>query len=129
MDDKISGLLKKENRGYSIKVNSTHSINRKRFTIAHEIGHFMLHDDLIGDGISDNLAYRSFHEDHQDNNSKIQQEHETEANRFAAMLLMPEHLIKQEWQSGNRAISDLARKFMVSEQAMEIRLRGINLQS
>ena len=39
--------------GYVITVNSKHGGTRKRFTVAHEIAHYVLHRDLIGDGIVD----------------------------------------------------------------------------
>lgn len=45
--------------GYYIKVNGAHSPYRKRFTLAHEIAHHLLHRDQIGDGIEDNALYRS----------------------------------------------------------------------
>lgn len=45
--------------GYHIDINAAHSLNRKRFTLAHEIAHYLLHRDLIGDGIEDNGLYRS----------------------------------------------------------------------
>lgn len=58
MDENISGVLEKQNDGkFHIKVNSRHHPNRQRFTIAHEIGHFILHNHLIGNGIQDNKAF------------------------------------------------------------------------
>ena len=60
----ISGAIFKNekvggSRGYVCFVNNTHSTERQRFTIAHEIAHFILHRDYIGDGITDNGLLRS----------------------------------------------------------------------
>ena len=60
--DDISGMIRKEqggSSGYAIYVNGTHPESRRRFTIAHEIGHFILHREFIGDGITDDALYRS----------------------------------------------------------------------
>ena len=65
MVPEISGKIMKASppmggpAGYAIFVNYTHSRGRQRFTIAHEIAHFVLHRDLIGDGIADDALYKS----------------------------------------------------------------------
>jgi len=89
--DDISGKIQKDEEhggrsGYAIFVNGNHSVQRRRFTIAHEIAHFILHTPLIGDGIFDDALYRS------------NQSHfiETEANQMAADILMPLPLIKKK---------------------------------
>ena len=122
LDDAVSGSLQKEKGEFYITVNSEHSGNRKRFTIAHEIGHFILHDHLIGEGIYDNMAYRS---DDNRKNPNINQFHETEANRFAASILMPEPLINDLRSRGIRTIPGLAAALGVSQQAMRIRMESI----
>jgi Zn-dependent peptidase ImmA (M78 family) len=60
----ISGKLFKDAKlagesGYAILVNGTHPEVRQRFTIAHEIAHFMLHRTDVGEGIIENTFYRS----------------------------------------------------------------------
>src|ERR1700722_742624 len=45
--------------GYAIFVNALHKLVRQRFTIAHELAHFILHRANIGDGITDDALYRS----------------------------------------------------------------------
>jgi hypothetical protein len=62
---------------FSIDVNGRHSDARRRFTLAQEIAHFLLHRDLMRDGIVDNAMYRS----------GLPDPIETEANRLAAELL------------------------------------------
>ena len=41
----ISGALRREGNGWKIYVNRQDSPQRKRFTIAHELGHYFLHAD------------------------------------------------------------------------------------
>lgn len=116
-NDPISGMIKKDTRsnsGYSIYVNSTHHKNRMRFTVAHEIAHYILHQEYIGDGILDDVMYRS----------SLSSKMEREANNFAANILMPWSLLdKMMKENTNVSIEELAEKFEVSKSAMSIRLR------
>ncbi len=112
----ISGMIvKNETRGgssgYAIVVNDNHPETRRRFTIAHEIAHFLLHKDLIGDGISEDALLRS----------GLSSEVETEANKLAADILMPWDLLREYTNQGITSIRELARIFNVSENAMSIR--------
>ena len=103
--------------GYVIRVNRHDSPGRQRFTIAHEISHYLLHEQFIGDGITDDILYRS----------GISDWKEAQANRLAADILMPEALVAA-WLDRARALgvqdltNYLAEKFEVSEGAMRIRL-------
>src|SRR4051812_38055761 len=45
--------------GFVVRVNRHDSTQRQRFTIAHEISHYLLHEAEIGDGITDDVLYRS----------------------------------------------------------------------
>lgn len=98
--------------GYAIFVNRNHPITRRRFTIAHEIAHFVLHDDKIGEGISDDGLYRS----------GLSHKIEAEANRMAADILMPWSLIGEAMRDGENNVEALAKRFAVSKSAMSIRL-------
>jgi Zn-dependent peptidase ImmA (M78 family) len=105
--------------GYAIYVNARHPEVRRRFTIAHEIAHFLLHRDLIGDGIQDDGLYRS----------GLSNIVEKQANRLAADILMPRQLIVQVINSGIVApddIDNLAKLFNVSRDAMSIRVLGVS---
>lgn len=127
MDDDISGVLEKRGGRYRILVNAGHAPTRKRFTIAHELGHFLLHRHLIDDRISDTRAYRTSQSDAY-RGAAIGSKQETEANRFAANLLMPTSLI-------NRLMADkrpndpltLARELGVSRAALKIKLESMGL--
>lgn len=115
--DSISGMIRRDAErggpsGYAIFANGDHAATRRRFTIAHEIGHFVLHRELIGDGITDDALYRS----------RLQGGIEAAANRFAADLLMPWNLIREVVAGGVDTVEALAEAFNVSRSAMSIRL-------
>lgn len=100
----------------TITVNMTHPETRQRFTIAHELAHYILHRDLIGDGVIDNAMYRS---------ERLSDERERQANRYAAQLLMPKKLVRRAWDDGARTREALAALFKVSPEVAEIRMREL----
>lgn len=115
--DNISGYIERQNGTYRIVVNATHARTRQRFTAAHELGHFIYHRDLLGDGVGDNRAYRADGTNRP--NANIRPIHERQANSFAANVLMPRHRLADV---GNATTSELAMMFDVSQEAMRIRL-------
>jgi hypothetical protein len=98
--------------GFSILVNASDAFTRKRFTIAHELAHFILHLKDVDGGVQDDAFYRS----------RLSDKQEREANRLAADILMPIDAIQQMIRAGVRDVSQLAARFAVSTQAMAIRL-------
>ncbi|MGV0876800.1 ImmA/IrrE family metallo-endopeptidase [Martelella sp. FLE1502] len=118
----ISGKIQRDERGgYYIVANTTEPEVRQRFTIAHELGHYIYHRALIGDGIADSPAYRAPDEAIYDE-TPLERFHETQANQFAANLLMPRKLIrKAEAEHPGADVQQLAKLFKVSEDAMRIR--------
>jgi Zn-dependent peptidase ImmA (M78 family) len=101
--------------GYTILVRGADNFARKRFTIAHEVAHYLLHKHLFRGGeLVDDALYRS----------NLSTHVEIQANGLAADLLMPWHLLAPRAHEG---VSELARLFQVSEQAMRIRLDSANL--
>jgi Zn-dependent peptidase ImmA (M78 family) len=115
--DDISGSIQKLGHTFLIKINANHAPTRRRFTLAHEIAHYVLHRDLIGDGITDNALYRS------DQPGFI----ETQANSYAANILMPSKLIRSAWEGGLRTKEAIGERFIVSPQAARIRLETLGL--
>jgi Zn-dependent peptidase ImmA (M78 family) len=129
----ISGLIFREGSQVTIGVNSSHHENRKRFTIAHEIGHFYLHaqnplfvDKVFAVKLRDHASSEAINMD------------EIEANAFAAELLMPTHMLRKDLQQVSSDILDytadgsldivldrLAKTYQVSKQAMTIRLANL----
>ncbi len=89
------GKIIRGNTKTLIKVNSDIKFEeRKRFTIAHEIGHYLLHNKLeldVHNETSNSLNW--FNSTEQQAKKGIQ---EWEANDFAAELLMPEALVRKE---------------------------------
>lgn len=114
--DNLSGKLQKDKEsksGFSIYANKNHSQQRRRFTIAHEIAHFILHRHLIeGDGLIDDALYRS----------GLSNAIEASANEMATDILMPWHLVNKSINDGTTTIDTLAHEFNVSNSAMAIRL-------
>ncbi len=125
----LSGALyRADDDGHAVLgVNNWHAEVRQRFTIAHELGHLLLHpDELFVDGVlkrddDSSLAIRS---------------HEIEANAFAAELLMPRKFVLAELNKTlatnatpdpKRLIEHLASLFDVSEQAMQFKLMNLGL--
>jgi len=118
-----SGQISRDGDGYLIRVNRFEAKERQRFTIAHEIAHFLLHKDIIDsspDGIVDTVLYRS----------GAPESIEFEANRLAADILMPRSSVERRLRElGGRVtemvIDLLAKDFKVSRAAMEIRLQSV----
>ncbi|MXO31613.1 ImmA/IrrE family metallo-endopeptidase [Apibacter sp. B2912] len=124
MNSDISGIfVVKESNAY-IRYNNTESEVRQRFTIAHELGHFVLHKDIIPLFIDrdEKIMYRNS----ESTTGEIRKERE--ANSFAASLLMPIDFIKYEINKVplyEDNVPYLAEKFKVSEQAMIFRLANL----
>lgn len=101
--------------------NETQPITRKRFTMAHEIGHHQLHNNLGHTHFRTIFLRKDI----------VQQEDnlEAEANYFAGYLLMPDKAIQKRLEysdvmSGGETIMQLfAKMFAVSPEAMRIRFR------
>lgn len=108
-------LVCKANKGI-ITVNANiPEIGWKRFAVSHEFGHFELHRNQEGISLYTD-RYFSLH----DRRRNI----ETEANEFAAELLMPESLFEPECKSGLPdfdKVSNLASKFATSLTATALR--------
>jgi Zn-dependent peptidase ImmA (M78 family) len=128
LEGDLSGLLFKDGARVLIGVNASHAPVRQRFTVAHEIGHLLLHgrDDLHVD-----RDFRVHRRD--DRSSQAIDAQEIAANAFAAELLMPAMFVRSEVSGTPIAfdddcrVQDLARTFEVSVQAMVIRLTNLHL--
>lgn len=126
LGDEVSGQLERLDQDkFRISVNQHDNYFRQRFTMAHELGHYMLHANLIGNGVDDSKAYRSVPKGNFYNQS-ITPVEETEANRFAAELLVPRALLETAVQT-EKNVGKIATLFQVSKSAMIIRLKGMGL--
>ncbi len=120
----IDGLVVELDKGTVIWVNRRQAETRQRFTLAHELGHYLLrysdqfHVDFGGElspgvtGEHPGYDWRA----------------ERAANDFAANLLMPASLVRQEFAEG-RNVKSLALRFNVSPAAMGFRLTSLRLRS
>jgi Zn-dependent peptidase ImmA (M78 family) len=132
LGEDVSGALVSNPKRAAILVNSDHHDNRKRFTIAHELGHHVLRHQFEEGGHVhvDRGNYISLRSKRA---SEGVDPKEVEANWFAASLLMPAALLRERAaRIGARALHDqhvaqLAEEFSVSEQAMTIRLSTLGL--
>jgi Zn-dependent peptidase ImmA (M78 family) len=122
LGEKISGKIQRDDAGeYTIVVNAAESPVRQRFTIAHEIAHYLYHRDLIGDGVSDSPAYRAPDEAVYET-TPLERRHETQANQFAANILMPKDLIRFiEAHKPDMSLPELAKRLDVSLPALRVR--------
>lgn len=95
--EKVSGILVKLGDTTTIGFNANHAWVRRRFTIAHEVGHLLMGHTCDGE---------------EKNSNK-----EIEANQFAAELLVPLAFIKRDFiQDSN--LDNLSKKYIVSKEAL-----------
>ena len=117
-----SGFLERINKTWYIYVNEYESVVRQRFTIAHELGHFILHKkDYINKTTIeyDQIFFRK--------NELTQKE--KEANDFAGEILMPKENVYQAIKDGKNTVNKLAEFFQVSSSAARYRAFKLNLIS
>jgi Zn-dependent peptidase ImmA (M78 family) len=132
LPDDISGGIgySEELQTFSILVNKNKPEKRRYFTLAHEVGHYLLHKEKVKekkhkvfvdtDGTLDidGMIFRA------DNGSTTQVERE--ANNFAGALLMPTERVKEAW-GRLKDIAECADVFGVSNVAMSVRLQILGL--
>ncbi len=128
--DEFEAKIEKLDDGFKITLARSYPPLRKRFSIAHELGHLFLHmgyliDDDKWDSVgeyTDSVYYRFGH------NTE-----ESEANEFAASLLMPVvefRKIAAANKHGNRyLIGPIADHFSVSTDAARNRGRWLGMFS
>lgn len=101
---KVSAFIELESK--LLIYNPNDSVVRQRFSVAHEIGHYVMKHSVGTDIFSLNSKdYR-----------------EIEANMFASELLIPFKWIKADLKCFGASIPDLARKYWVSDEAMGWRI-------
>lgn len=114
----VSGALvkTKEMKSPIILVDNSEPDVRKRFTIAHEIGHYVYNTAVLQLNDYEKIDYRN------DKSSDGQNEEEVFANNFAAALLMPSSFLKSaNLQIGVHRI-ELASRLKVSLEALNYRI-------
>lgn len=129
LDSDVSGFLLFQNGGTVLGVNKDQHPNRQRFTIAHELGHYLLHQEHAMSNYYTDKGVVFFRDD---TTSFGTDDFEKEANSFAAALLMPAKEIKEKVLTPVRPtdetrIRQLASDFGVSQLAMTFRLTNLKL--
>lgn len=130
-DEEISGVLVIEDNIGTIGYNQSESRVRRRFTVAHELGHYELHKDKAN--LFMDSGFKALFRSTTSGVTEEKQRMEQEANAFAASILMPEHLLRKELEkiefdlSDDDDIKSLAKIFDVSFTAMYYRIRNLGL--
>lgn len=122
----VSGLVVRKGKEIVIGVNKDHPPTRRRFTIAHELAHALLHHGK-------EVRYdRDFRVNLRSEASGLGVDvEEIEANFFAARLLMPRRFLEADPEAAlvdvedAQAVGKLAKRYGVSVHAMSIRLGSL----
>jgi Zn-dependent peptidase ImmA (M78 family) len=131
--DEISGVLVTEKGKTKIGYSKNESSQRQRFTLAHELGHFILHvkdstDKLFVDNVKVMYRKQAF--------TRTEKMQEVEANQFAASLLMPKDIVMERYNHlinknssiiDDEIVTELSGDFKVSQLAMNFRLSNLGL--
>lgn len=129
--EKISGMLIVRGDRGAIGYNSAHARVRQRFTISHEVAHFVLHT-------GQNAKPKLFIDEHVMSrlgkvaSAKVERQ-EAEAYRLGSALLMPKSLVQKEIRNrdldldDDEAINFLAKQFWVSPVAIANRLSRLGI--
>jgi len=138
VEDRLSGfLVRSTDTGNAvIGVNASHAEGRRRFTIAHELGHYLLHEgeavhfDGERPGFTVNLR-------NTEDFSAAATDMEREANLFAAELLMPARFLERDSrikridllddEESQNVLNAVADEYKVSVQALTYRLANLGL--
>ena len=152
-DDFQLGRLDVDKNQIILNSKGVNNSSRYRFTMAHELGHYILHSHLFKEqgvtsiGESDETLSIS---------KNVSRKLEYQANSFASYLLMPKDLVlflfyhihdicihkvygdsfqplyynpdqPETWSSYNCVVGEMTRLLGVSQQALQIRLKSLNL--
>jgi transcriptional regulator with XRE-family HTH domain len=119
--DSLSALIVEVNDdgNYVIGRNKAHGRSRRRFSVAHELGHAVLRH-----GAAYHLEFFSADDGDPPN---FNYQDEREANTFAAALLMDERWLREDWCLRSHDVPALADRYQVSREAMSFRLMNLAL--
>jgi Zn-dependent peptidase ImmA (M78 family) len=131
LDDELSGMIYISEGTPIIGINALHHPNRQRFSLAHEVAHLVLHRPLISGKVHVDKEFRVAVLNRDTTSALGTEKIEIEANQFAAELLMPTAwfiaaLESKAFDIDNEGpLDELAKKFRVSRQALEFRIRNL----
>ncbi|MBU2015925.1 MAG: ImmA/IrrE family metallo-endopeptidase [Alphaproteobacteria bacterium] len=125
LDDELSGMSFVKDGLSVIVINAGHHPNRQRFTLAHELGHHILHREYLLNNVHVDKVVL-----HRNNRSSDGVDNkEIQANAFAAELLMPMSKVRQHKDidiNDESEVATVAKLFKVSSSAMAIRINNIS---
>lgn len=110
----VSGKLEYKEGLWIMSVNVQHPEVRQRYTLGHELGHYLNHRNSVK-SFEDTVYFRS----------KQKSSMEYMADQFAAQLLMPEDDVNKLVSEGVITVKDMASRFCVSLEAMKYRLEQL----
>lgn len=113
----IAGRTLVRDAGVSIDVNIASSAPQRSFTLAHEIGHAVLHLSE-----TENAEIADFYMQI----DRPRTRKEVEADEFAVALLMPAAILRKRYEA-TKVVPDLAKQFGVTTEVMTNRLRALGL--
>ena len=130
----MSGSISKEGDEYFVYVNGAQPLRRQRFTIAHEIGHFVKHRQYLDqtDEILNPTKKELTMSLPRRNQPSVtlpdteEKQREIEADDFAGELLMPEAKFREIWSKA-QSLKDVADYFGVSGMAANVRAALLRL--
>jgi Zn-dependent peptidase ImmA (M78 family) len=122
-DDKTAGSIEFDGDNWNIYIKKFDSNNRRRFTLAHEIGHYLSWK-------FQSLSYTDLQTGYHSDSVVMYRGQETspaeaEANEIAGTLLMPEELVRELFIL-DKTIEEMADTFGVSIPAMTVRLQRLD---
>lgn len=122
--EQIDGVyVRLKNAPPAIAINCSYvkPLSRRRFTLAHEIGHHLLGKRVMSDG--EIVIF--------DTSDKKKTMLERACDRFAVLLLMPEKLVREYYKelsyNDSHRVGIMAERFGVSLWAMKRRLRELGM--
>lgn len=128
LEDNLSGyivisedIVKKFGRDKLICVNSKDSLGHQRFTIAHELAHFLFDFNPV----QSNEYYNTYRTD------DVEDQSEQRANKFAANLLMPEEQFRTKYEElryDDDKLTKLIKYFEVSKKAVLLRIGELEIR-
>lgn len=124
LDNEVSGAIRynDKNEKFEILANKKNVWVRKRFTVAHELGHYFLHQNMLKNSdVHIDTLYRATTQI--DEKTK---EQEKEVDYLAGALLMNK-MVLEKLIDDNYTIEELAEIFDVSSSAMTVRLDILGL--
>ncbi len=129
LGENISGALVIDKGQGIIGINPLESSVRQRFTIAHELGHFVLHRNV--ESLFVDKDFKVLFRNQESSTGELKREQD--ANAFAAAILMPKKLLAEKINdlavdlTDEYSVKHLAQMFDVSVTAMTYRIINLNL--